>query len=134
MSADALARRRRVVSGLRLTAGAAWLALALLVFRVPLARAVHPIARAVGLDARLVPAASGFLLRVSSEPPGARLWVDGVERGMVPLFTNVACGEGEIVRLRVARDGLTPWEREVGCREGQTLIVHARLAGALPPP
>lgn len=126
---DALARRRRLVSGLRLLAAAAWLALALLVFRVPLARAVHPVTRAWNLDALdalAVPAASGFLLRIGSEPAGARLWVDGVDRGTVPLFTNVACDEGATVRLRVVWEGLPPWEREVGCREGRTLIVRAR--------
>lgn len=127
MSREALARRRRLVAGLRLVASVAGLTLVLLVFRVPLARAVHPLTRAAGLDGFLVPAASGFLLRVSSEPPGAKLWVDGADRGIVPLFTNVVCQEGQIVRLRVSRDGLPPWEREVGCREGQTLIVRARL-------
>jgi len=132
MSRGAPARRRRLAAGLRLVAAAAGLALVLLVFRVPLARAVLPVTRSVGLDGFLFPAASGFLLRVTSLPPGGRLWVDGVDRGTVPLFTNVACGEGQLVRLRVAREGWPPWEREVGCREGQTLIVRARLGKGTP--
>ncbi len=120
-------RRYRLVAALRLVAGLAWLTCAVAFFRVPLGQALGPVAWNVGLPRLFRPADPGFMLRVTSDPPGARLWVDGVDRGQVPLFVNVVCTEGEKVLVQVVKDGLAPWEREIGCREDETLLVRARL-------
>lgn len=121
------ARRRRLAAALRLVAGAAWLALAVTVFRLPLAVAAAPAAQAVGLEDLVRPSAPGFLLSVVSLPPGGRLSVNGVDRGTVPLVANVICEEGQKVRLVVVQEGFAPWEHEVDCREGRALRVTARL-------
>lgn len=123
----AVRKRRRLVDVLRVVAALAWLVLAIAVFRVPLGLVLAPVAKATGLEGILVPAAPGFVLRVVSEPPNGQVWVNGIDRGLAPLLSNVVCREGQPVRIRVVKEGLPPWEREVECREGRTLFVRARL-------
>lgn len=72
-------------------------------------------------------AAPGFVLSVRSAPPGATLWVEGVERGTTPTVTNVACRTGQQVELQVRKPNFPVWQARVECREGRTLIVNARL-------
>ncbi len=119
--------RLRLAGTLRLLAAVAWLTLALAFFRLPLARTFGPWVQSAGLGGLFSPSAPGFMLRVSSQPPGGRLWVNGEDQGEVPLIANVRCTEGEAVQLQVVKDGFAPWEREIGCREGRTLTVRARL-------
>lgn len=119
--------RRRASGLLRVVAGLAWLVLALAVFRLPLALVAAPALKAAGLEGLVGPAAPGFMLRVTSVPPGGRLAVDGVDRGTVPLVANVICEAGQKVRLRVVKEGFAPWQREVECRAERMLQVTARL-------
>lgn len=119
--------RRRLAGIFRLLAAVAWLTLALAVFRVPLGRTFGSWAHATGVASLFLPAAPGFMLRVDSVPPGGRLRVNGEDHGEVPMMANVPCSEGETVVLQLVKDGFAPWEREVGCREGRTLTVRARL-------
>ncbi len=119
--------RLRLAGILRLVAALAWLTLVLAVFRFPLGRTFGPWAQTAGLSRLFNPAAPGFMLRVSSQPSGGRLWVNGEDLGEVPLMANVRCTEGEAVQLQVTKKGYAPWEREIGCREGRTLTVEARL-------
>ncbi len=120
--------RLRLVGILRLVAALAWLTLVLAVFRFPLGRTFGSWAQAAGVGGLFNPSAPGFMLRVSSTPPDGQLWVDGENLGQLPMMANVSCIEGETVRLQVVKDGFAPWEREVGCREGRTLTVRARLS------
>lgn len=120
-------RRRRLAAVARLVAAASWLVLAVAFFRVPIAQAVRPMAQAAGIVHLLDLSDPGFVLRLVSVPPGGRLFVNGEDRGPAPLVTNVACRDGERVRLRVVLDGLGPWQRDIACRQGRTLSVTARL-------
>ena len=115
---------------LHLVAALATLALALVFFRAPLMQNLGPWVDGA-TSAFTDRSAPGFVLRITSTPPGGRLFVDGVDRGTVPLLANVACIKGQGVRLAVTKEGYPPWERQIACREGQTLIVRARL-GAEP--
>jgi hypothetical protein len=126
-SSSAESSRRRRTDFLKVAAALSWLALAVGVFRVPLEVALGPLARGAGLD-RLAPPAPGCVLRVTSEPPGGRLSVNGIGRGEAPMIANVFCKEGQPIHLRVEAEGYSPWEREVECREGQSLAVEARLS------
>ena len=104
--------------------------LAVAVFRVPLAVTLRPLARAAGLDRVLPPSAPGVVLRIDSDPPGGRLSVNGVGRGTTPMIANVICKKGRRIRLRIEKEGFPTWEKEVDCREGETLVVEARLGAS----
>ena len=98
--------------------------------------ALWPATEALGLthllDGKLFDAttvddtAPGFLLRVTSTPPGARLWMDGLELGTTPVITNAVCREGQAVHLRLVKPGLPAWDKKIACQQGKTLLVQAR--------
>ena len=78
---EKLVRRYRLVAGLRLVCALSLLVLAATFFRQPLRAVLGP---------RLAPmtgaifqpqAASGFMLRISSQPTGAEVHVNGAPRG-----------------------------------------------------
>ena len=124
--------RPRLVAALRLLAAGSGLALALVLFARPLGQALGPAAElAEGQARRAWPGAQGgakgFVVLASSEPPGARLVVDGRPRGRTPMVANVACRDGASVQLRLELPGRRPWSRTVACREGGQLEVRARL-------
>ncbi|MCP4661534.1 MAG: PEGA domain-containing protein [bacterium] len=116
----------RLVDWLRLISRACWLVLALALFHAPLVRVLDPVTRALGLPGLSRPA-GGFMIEITSVPAGGRVFVDGVDRGTAPMFANVACSEGQWVTITVVKEGVPPWERVVGCREGKRLLVQARL-------
>ncbi len=123
---DRLALVLRVVSGLSLVV------LALAVFWRPLNLVLGPkmptSIQQIGLPRMLQPkAATGFMVRVVSEPSGGRVSINGAERGSAPFFGNVACQDGQEVTLVVEKQGYSPWRREVPCRVGGELTVRARL-------
>jgi hypothetical protein len=74
--------------------------------------------RDVRADARgeLVRPFHGFGLSVASEPPGARVIVDGQELGETPLVTSVHCAPGAEVQVRVEKSPLPPALHQTTCR------------------
>jgi len=120
----------RLAGALRAVSGLAWLIAALAFFWVPLGW----LAGSIDLDVLDFSRPSpGFMLRVLSTPSGADVRIDGQDRGSAPLFTNVACTQGQPVTIQVVKAGYAPWERTVECREEQTLLVQPRLGGPHPP-
>ncbi|MEM6796877.1 MAG: hypothetical protein AAF725_23085, partial [Acidobacteriota bacterium] len=90
---------------LRLAAGCCLLYLSGIVFYQPLADAMpgelsRSLERIPGVGA-----SGGFMAQILSEPPGAAVAIDGKPRGTAPFFGNVACREGEKVRLEVRAEG-----------------------------
>ncbi len=111
---------------LRLISRACWLILVVALFYTPLVRVLGPVTQALGLPGLSRPD-RGFMIEISTVPKGGRVFVDGVDRGTAPMLANVACSEGQWVTITVEKEGLPPWERVVGCREGERLLVQARL-------
>jgi len=125
--------RFTVAAFLRLLGAAALLAWVAVVFHQPLVVILGNELKAAGLSLGLgdwlAPrSARGFLVNATSVPTGGTLLVDGAARGTTPTVANVACGDGRAIHLQVAKEGFATWQRTVLCREGQTLLVRARLA------
>ncbi|MEO1369490.1 MAG: PEGA domain-containing protein [Acidobacteriota bacterium] len=117
----------KLVAPFRAGAAACALALSIFVFSDPLLTVLPPTV-ATTLDA--VPglgSSRGFVAQILSEPTGASVRIDGVERGTTPFFGNVQCRAGSDVEIEVAADGYATWRRELPCREGDTLKATARL-------
>ena len=124
--------RFQIASGLRLLSALALLCLAVAVFWQPLQRVLAPGAapalRQLPLPKIFGPRpAEGFMVRVVSRPSGATVRIDDTERGSTPLFGNVACQDGQDVRIAVAKQGFPVWSRTVPCRVGGELTVQANL-------
>ena len=121
-----LARLLRVLSSVCLVL------LALAIFRRPLALVLEPrllpAVQQLGIPRLFSPAAAkGFMVRVVSVPSGAKVLVDGADRGATPLFANVVCEEGQKVAIEVEKAGYPRWRRTVPCRVGGELTARARL-------
>ncbi|MGF1464957.1 MAG: protein kinase [Sandaracinaceae bacterium] len=67
-------------------------------------------------------------LSVTSDPPGATVWVDGEERGRTPLFVADVPTGSRVVRLE--RDGYLPHEGEAEVRARRVLDVAVALRPA----
>ena len=124
--------RLRLASFLRLLSGLALLVLAAAVFWRPLTLVIGPevpsSVEQLALPRLLRPAAAkGFMVRVVSEPQGARVSIDGSARGTTPLFANVACEEAQEVAVVVEKENHPRWRRVVPCRLGGELTIRARL-------
>ncbi len=124
--------RIRLIHFLRLLSGFFLVLLALAVFERPLTLVlgyrVAPTAQRLGLPRLFGPKPDkGFMVRVVSEPSGARVLLDGAERGTTPLFANVACEDGQEVAIEVVQEGYPRWRRTVSCRVGGELTARARL-------
>jgi serine/threonine-protein kinase len=64
-------------------------------------------------------------VRIDSAPPGVAVSVDGEHTGMTPLdMVLLEPGRHEI---RMDREGLRPWVKEVDARIGESFAVEARL-------
>lgn len=72
---------------------------------------------------RLEPADA--VLRVTSDPPGATVRVDGIYRGETPL--EVAAPPGVNLAIRLSKTGFETAERETSVRSGQTSELAVRL-------
>ena len=124
--------RERAARILRVLSSLSLALLALAVFWRPLnlvlGPRIAPAARQIGLPQLFAPRpAEGFMVRVVSEPSGARVLLGGAERGTTPLFANVACEEGQEVAIEVEKTGYPRWRRTVRCRVGGELTARARL-------
>jgi hypothetical protein len=84
----------------------------------PAAKPEPPPAATAPVEQPAVPVFAGRVL-VRSTPPGARVFVDGKDRGQTPVvITELARGEH---RVRVLRDGYTAAERRVFLTPSQPL-------------
>ena len=121
----------RLAGGLRVLSALCLVVLALAVFRRPLDLVLGPrlpaSVRQLELPRIVKPSARGFMVRIVSEPRGARVAIDGTGRGSTPLFANVPCTDGEEVEIVVEKQGYPRWRRGVPCRVGGELTVKARL-------
>lgn len=78
----------------------------------------------VDLDTRPVPAAGQLV--VSSEPPGARVSVDGQERGVTPVtLADIAAGEHSVV----IQGASGPVQRSVTVQKGQSASLLVSMMG-----
>ncbi len=50
------------------------------------------------------------------------------KRGTTPFLGNVACSQGEKVKIEIELAGFAPWRRELECRENGQLTVDAKLS------
>ncbi|MCP3961075.1 MAG: PEGA domain-containing protein [bacterium] len=124
--------RYRIVELLRLLSAGSLLVLALAFFWQPIRQVTGPSAtrtlQRLPLPAFMRPSGvAGFMVRVVSEPSGARVVIDGTDRGRAPLFANVPCEDGQRIEIVVAKQGFPRWQRGVDCRVGGELVVRARL-------
>ena len=124
--------RYRVSELLRLLSAAALLVLAVALFWRPIYQVAGPSAsralQRLPLPEALRPGVvDGFMVRVVSEPSGARVAIDGAQRGRTPLFANVPCADEQRIEIVVAKEGFPAWRRSVDCRVGGQLTVRARL-------
>ncbi len=118
-------RHARLVGALRLVAALAWLAFTALVFEVPIQEHLAPPEE---VAEELPPVSEpGFMVEILSLPSGGRLMIDGVDRGVVPIWTNVACREGQEVTFEVRKEGYSTWQRVLTCREGESRKLTAQL-------
>ncbi len=123
--------RFRLASGLRLLSALSLVLLALAVFWQPFRHILRPrlapVLQHVPVPEILRPSARGFMVRVTSEPLGATVSIDGTERGSTPLFGNVSCQQDQEIQITVEKPGFPIWRRTVRCRVGKELTVRARL-------
>lgn len=108
--------RRRAL----LAAGAAAAAVAVVALVFVVGRAPTPPAAA--------PAAPPGALRVTTAPPGARLFVDGAFRGQTPASLSVPSGKREV---RLSLTGRDDWEAQVEVRAGAETPLTVELAPSL---
>lgn len=111
----------------RLLAAACLLAAVLIFFRLPLSVLAAKTGQMGNPLAGFFGPAEGFFARIHSTPGGARIRVDGKERGETPFFGNVECSPGERVVIEIESTGFEIWRRELECRENGQLEVDAKL-------
>ncbi|GEM_PF-2665764 len=68
---------------------------------------------------------SGATLDVTSEPSGAKILVDGVEKGITPSNVNVSPGTHEV---RIVLELYGEWSDTVSVGKSQTVRIHAVLS------
>jgi PEGA domain len=72
----------------------------------------------------------GFAISVSSSPAGARVLVDGDEKGKTPLAASVDCEPGRDVQVSVEKAGYRAQRRAVRCRADALVRLSVRLEKA----
>jgi len=94
---------------------------------VPDARTVETTAASVAVAAPIAPATPTELV-IRTQPEGARVTVNGINRGASPvIIRHLEPGEK---RIRVTMDGYTAIERSVTIDEGRRAAVRIRLSSA----
>jgi hypothetical protein len=109
-----------------LTVGA--LALWSLAPRPPAGRSLEPLR--TSLDPRTgeqIAPFSGFAVAIDTEPPGARVLIDGIERGEAPVLAGVPCGPGEEVAIHAAQHGAGEASAVTTCRPDTLVKLTLRL-------
>lgn len=112
---------------LRLLAALFLLLAVLNFFRPQLVAAIDAGSQGAGDLASFFDSPKGFMVQALSEPGGARIEIDGRDRGFTPFLGNVSCRKGEEVVLTVRAQGYQLWQRKVDCREGGQLEIKAQL-------
>ncbi|MEM9554161.1 MAG: hypothetical protein AAGC60_07870 [Acidobacteriota bacterium] len=112
----------RLASALRLLAAVCLLLAVTAFFREPLRYAASHVVPGLSASFGVAAPASGFMLEMRASVPGARLLVDGVERGTSPFLGNIECRADDEVVLVVEAPGHSSWSRTVVCREGGRLV------------
>ncbi len=87
--------------------------------------------QSTGAGARVRPMlgeTKSMMLVVRSEPPGAVLTVDGVERGETPAGLDTRCEKGRPVILELEAKGFRRWRREIPCQPGLELTFEPKLS------
>jgi len=69
-------------------------------------------------------------VRISSQPPGAQVSIDGRSSGSTPLTSTVEAGPHTIL---IVHDGHLPWSADVSIARGRTTTVDAQLLAVAPP-
>jgi len=80
-----------------------------------------------------VPKEAAASLRLSTSPPGARVFLDGAPKGETPLRVEAAPGKHEV---RIALAGYEEWEAQVDLARGAEVPLDVELvrsAAAVPP-
>lgn len=72
----------------------------------------------------------GFAISVTSSPEGARVLVDGDEKGETPLAASVDCEPGREVQVSVEKAGYRAQRRAVRCRADALVRLSVRLEKA----
>jgi len=67
-------------------------------------------------------------IKVTSEPAGARIWIDGVLRGTAPALLEVAAGRRS---LRVEHPGFRATTRKIKVVSGRLHTLHVKLESAV---
>jgi hypothetical protein len=96
--------------------------------RPPAGRSLEPLRTST--DPRTgeqVAAFSGFAVAIDTEPPGAQVLIDGVERGEAPVLAGVDCGPGEEVEIRAAQRGAGEASAVTTCRPDTLVKLTLRL-------
>ncbi len=97
------------------------------------AKAPAPAASSVKPTAAAKAAAGSATVSISvtSNPPGAAVWIDGQERGTTPCSVKVSPGSARLTLVRAGyRSRTSPFEAEEGKTVGETLeAVAAPLEG-----
>jgi len=61
-----------------------------------------------------------------SQPDGARVFIDGNDRGRTPALLTVECDSGEDMVVKMIKDGFVPHEQKVPCND-RPLKVKVKL-------
>jgi len=72
----------------------------------------------------------GFAISVDSSPAGARVLLDGSEKGETPLAASVDCEAGQKIEVRIEKDGFRSQRRTVRCRADALVRLQVRLEKA----
>ena len=112
----------------RLLAAFALLAAVLLLFELPLRAGLAQVLRSSNPLAGLFGPARGFFARIDSQPSGAKIRIDGKNRGETPFLGNVDCRQGDKVEIEIEAKPYQPWRRELECRENGQLEIDAKLS------
>lgn len=83
---------------------------------------------AVEVEERMVGLPTAFLT-IHSEPPGARVFIDGRNTGERTSVRDLPLDPGEHT-VELSLDGYRPWRRNVDAERGQMLRVRAMLRGS----
>jgi|GEM_PF-6420226 len=67
------------------------------------------------------------LLEISSSPAGARILVDGINKGVTPLRVQVEANGGEAVDITLTYEGYQPYSESVALVPGEIRSIEAEL-------
>lgn len=120
--------RSKLADLCRLLAAVALLAAVVLFFELPLRALAAKVGAMESPLGSIFGPSAGFMAAIGSQPSGAAVKIDGKKRGVTPFLGNVACHQGEKVKIEIELAGFEKWTRELECRENGQLTVDAKLS------